>query len=163
MKGVVDIDMDNLDNDDCKDVDAVRENYALAACALTVPFRTLQDLKGPAPQSISWWSAWILLRDGTDELVSPDGTRVMEPAVLIKVTNVDERFLQFQEEYHHDRCCAAIIDPAAQSSQWSLSLAGGQSHDTGADQSHLDFGHLKNEMEVITEATLKKNDEIKAH
>ena len=36
-------------------------------------------------------------------------------------------------------------------------------HDTGADQSHLDFGHLENEMEIITEATLEKNNEIKAH
>ena len=87
----------------------------------------------------------------------------MKPAVLIKVTNVGERFLQFQEEYHHDRRRAAIIDPSAQRSQWSLSLAGGRSHGTGADQSHLDFGHLENKMEVITEATLKKNDEIKAH
>jgi len=158
------------DLDKCKDLDDgaredildLREKYARAACALTVPFRMLSDLKDcTSPDaSTSWWESWVILRDGTPAIKSPQGDLEQE-ATSTRITEAGERFLLFQEEYHHDRRCAAIIDPSDRSAQWSLACATSTQKSADTDEMHFEFGHLENENSIITEAIQKKEAERK--
>ena len=153
---------EGLDDGARENVLELREQYARAACALTVPFRMLGDLKEcmATETGTTWWESWVILRDGTPVIKSPQGDLEQE-ATPTRVTDAGGRFLLFQEEYHHDRRCAAIIDPSDRSAQWSLACATSTQKGAGTDEMHFEFGHLENENSIITEAIKQKEAEQK--